>query len=78
MDDQIPRSTGNQRTVVANKFHTQRIMWQDRQDIFNRQDKVKKMAQSVESSEQTIKLKDSKIVDRIETGASRLPTRTGD
>ena len=49
-------------------------MWQDRQE---RQDNVKKMAQSVESSEQTIKLKDSKIVDRIDTGASRLPTRTG-
>ena len=53
-------------------------MWQDRKDREERQDKVRKMAQSVESSEQTIKLKDSRIVDRIETGASRLPTRTGD
>ena len=53
-------------------------MWQDRQDMHIKQEKVKKMAQSVESSEQTIKLKDIKIADRIETGASRLPTRTGD
>ena len=36
------------------------------------------MAQSVESSKQTIQLKDNKIPDRIDTGASRFPTRTVD
>ena len=64
----MKRTEAHQRTVVANKFHTQRIMYQDRQD------KVQKIAQSVESSKQTIQLKDSKV----DTGVSRLPTRTGE
>ena len=43
-------------------------MYQDRQD------KLQKIAQSVESSKQSIKLKDSKV----ETGVSWQPNRTGD